>query len=63
MKRLRTKPKGMSWAAWHRYRSCESKRRFEHEGDARRKAHRSGQVAYLCMHCDGWHLTTSKERS
>lgn len=41
-------------------RSCGTKRRFPTREQA--AAHNSGQVAYACRYCGGWHLTGQLSR-
>lgn len=63
MKRLRTKPAGMSLEKWKEYRSCRSKKRYAHMGHVRRVAHQGQMRWYQCEHCDGFHLTTTERDS
>lgn len=46
------------WLAYRMWRSCTEKRKYSHEGQARREAHKQKQRAYRCKYCDGWHLTS-----
>jgi len=39
------------------WRSCTFKRRYKHEGQARREAFKRGQRAYACSLCGNYHLT------
>lgn len=57
---IKAKPVGMTWAAWKKTRTCTQKRRYDHEGQARREAHQRGLAYYKCTVCDGWHLTSRK---
>lgn len=51
-----------SHQAWVRRRSCTSKKRYQHQGQAQRAAEHVGINAYPCNYCHGWHLT-SKPRA
>lgn len=45
------------------WRACGRKRlRYEHEGQARREAHKRNMIAYKCEFCGKWHLATKKNK-
>lgn len=50
------------WAAYDMWRSCSSKRRYRHKGQAWRIASRLNQRAYKCRYCEGYHTTSQTER-
>ena len=57
----RTRPRGMSREAWHRYKGCTQKRAYKHKGQARRESHKAGSGdVYLCKHCEHWHITSKR---
>lgn len=41
------------WDAWKMWKSCSRKKKYAHEGQARRAAHEQNQRAYRCKYCDG----------
>jgi len=49
------------WLAYRIWRTCGRKKNaYEHEGQARREAHKRGLSTYQCHYCQKWHLTSQK---
>jgi hypothetical protein len=44
-------------------KGCSQKKAFEHEGQARREAHKAGaKRVYICEFCGLWHMTNAEQK-